>query len=509
MHSALAEVGVLYATATVHAGWDQVGADGAIPFSDQVEGGHAFAIVAYDDRGLWIQNSWGPEWGAGGFGRISYDDWLANGTDVWVARLGAPVTLRQSESAAIAHSATAGQSIAYSYSNLRPHIVSIGNDGKLKPGGNYGTTPEELRQIFEEDIPRATAGWPKKHILLYAHGGLVGESTAVQRLADYRTTLLEAHVYPLAFIWHSDYWTTLTNILQDAVRRRRPEAALDANKDFMLDRLDDALEPLVRVLTGKITWDEIKENSLAAARRTGGARLVLNHLAALVRRDPAVEVHVAGHSAGSIFQAPLVRLLTATGRIRSGYLKGEAGYGLKISSCSLWAPGCTIDLFKQAYLPAIDTQAIRRFALFILSDQAENEDDCGGVYHKSVLYLVSNALEAQPRIPVFRDGVPLLGLEKFVKKDPQLNELFRRSSAHLVVAPNNEPLGSRLASGADRHGKFDDDEKTLRATLAHILHTASEEPGADEAPMEFHRSVSSLRERRMQIERTTQTLPRT
>ena len=41
-----------------------------------------------------IRNSWGTGWGLGGFARVSYDDWLVNATDVWVARLGAPVTLR-------------------------------------------------------------------------------------------------------------------------------------------------------------------------------------------------------------------------------------------------------------------------------------------------------------------------------------------------------------------------------------------------------------------------------
>ena len=73
----------------------------------------------------------------------------------------------------------------------------------------------------------------------------------MQRLADYRPPLLEPEVYPLAFIWRTDFWTTITNILEDAVRRRRPEGVLDAAKDFMLDRLDDALEPLARALTGQ------------------------------------------------------------------------------------------------------------------------------------------------------------------------------------------------------------------------------------------------------------------
>lgn len=75
MHAALAEVGILYATATVHSGW-------VIPLETTPLGGHAFAIVAYDTQGFWIQNSWGPDWGLRGLAHISYDDWLSNGTDV-------------------------------------------------------------------------------------------------------------------------------------------------------------------------------------------------------------------------------------------------------------------------------------------------------------------------------------------------------------------------------------------------------------------------------------------
>src|SRR4029450_4268074 len=137
MHSALAEVGVLFASAAVHQGWSHVDSKGAIPYPAPLSGGHAFAIVAYDSEGFWIQNSWGTKWGKGGFARISYDDWLANGTDLWVARPGAPVGLRLSESAAIAHSVAAGRSAAYSYNDLRPHVVSLGNDGALRTGGDF------------------------------------------------------------------------------------------------------------------------------------------------------------------------------------------------------------------------------------------------------------------------------------------------------------------------------------------------------------------------------------
>ncbi|MCA8977065.1 MAG: C1 family peptidase [Planctomycetes bacterium] len=93
MHAAMTEVGVLYATSMVHAGWDRVGKDGIIPFSKEVDGGHAYALVAYDEHGFWLQNSWGRSWGKQGFARISYADWLQNGSDVWVCRLGVPVVM--------------------------------------------------------------------------------------------------------------------------------------------------------------------------------------------------------------------------------------------------------------------------------------------------------------------------------------------------------------------------------------------------------------------------------
>src|SRR3546814_6362332 len=63
-------------------------------------------------------------------------------------------------------------------------------------------------------------GWKKKRVLLYAHGGLVPEETAIQRVADYREAMLAQQIYPLCFIWKTDFWTTLGNILKDAARPR-------------------------------------------------------------------------------------------------------------------------------------------------------------------------------------------------------------------------------------------------------------------------------------------------
>lgn len=489
MHSAIAEVGVLYATMSVHAGWDDVDASGVIEQRADLLGGHAVALVGYDERGFWFQNSWGEEWGHKGFGLITYDDWLENGTDVWVARLGAPVTLKSPVSAAVSYAASSGASRSYTFTDLRPHIISLGNEGALRPGGTFGTSESDVKDLFEVDFPRRTEGWTKKRLLLYAHGGLVPEDSAIQRLADYRSRMLPEEVYPVAFIWKTDFWTTLRNILDDSLFRRRPEGMLDSTKDFMLDRLDDALEPLARGLGGKLVWDEMKENAQrASSLGSGGMRVALRHVAALMDRDPNVEVHIVAHSAGAILMAHALQLLTGRGVGAAGVLDGKKR---QVASCSLWAPACSLELFEESYAPALEDGGLGRFLLFTLTDAAEQRDHCANIYHKSLLYLVSNAFEERARIPgrPERDGKPLLGMEKFLRGYARLQGLLG-GKARWIRSPSGEEASTH------EHGKFDDDTAVLRTTLASIKDGAVAVP-----PFPIHASAAGQRDRRKQLAR--------
>lgn len=488
MHSAIAEVGILYATGLVHSGWDALDSQGVIPFDggQTIQGGHAFAIVGYDHRGFWIQNSWGHDWGHEGFALVTYDDWLENGTDVWVARLGAPIRIR-TQAGTASLNADMGAGIAgYTFHDLRPHIVSLGNDGRFRDTGTYGTSREEAQAIFEEDFPRITQHWKRKRLLIYTHGGLTSVEAAAQRVADYRSELLRNEVYPVAFVWQTDFWSTLKNILRDALIRRQAEGMFDAAKDFMLDRLDDALEPLARQLTGYAQWQEMKENALLATTSSqGGGRQVCDMISKLAKQTDNFELHVVGFSAGAVLSAPLVQYLSGQGKPTQGPMKGRVskGLGLPISTCTLWAPACTVELFKETYLLALQKQRIGRLSLFTLTDRAEQNDDCQDIYHKSLLYLVSNAFEDPQRIPLFRpDGVPILGMEKFIIKDEVLTKLFDSKSADWIRAPNSAPIGSPDASTAISHGGFDDDRATVTATLARILGSAA---AAEVTPTQF------------------------
>lgn len=498
MHAAIAEVGILYATAGCHGGWDTVTRNGMIHYQEGDEGGHAFAIVAYDRTGFWIQNSWGPNWGRGGFGHIEYADWLKNGTDVWVARLGAPI-----DAGAVlgvqrpARAASVKRPIALA--EVRPHVVGIGNDGVLRAGGVLGTDQAAVDHIFGKGghFETETRNWKVKRLLLYAHGGLTDEEGALQRVMDYRRTLMEKEVYPVAFVWKTDYWTTIQNALDDAKRKRRPEGLIDATKNFLLDRLDDALEPLARIGTGKLQWQEMKENAILATESPdGGARLVADRIASLVKRDPAVELHVIGHSAGSVFHGPFVRLLTTNGPVN-----GTQGHGLRLATVTMWAPACTVELFKKCYMPAIEAEAIENFAMFTLTDKAEQADHCANIYHKSLLYLVSHALEddhfhvaGMPGFP----GEPILGMERWVNEDRKLVSLFKRPNCSWILTPNTESPDSGRGSTCQSHGGFDDDGPTLQSALTRMLRRSGKR-AARRAEFEFECSSATWADRREEI----------
>ena len=166
--------------------------------------------------------------------------------------------------------------------------------------------------------------------------------------------------------------------------------------------------------------------------------------------------------------------------------RGAAGLAQTVASCTLWAPAATVDLFKECYVPAIKSGWIERFALFTLDDRTEQEDNCADINHKSLLYLVSNAFEEKQRIPVIRDGIPIVGMEKFVRDDKDLRQLFERPNVQWVLSPNTVPDGKEGASRSLHHGDFDNDGSTLRATLARILDAKT-----DRSSFSFHRSATA------------------
>jgi hypothetical protein len=141
----------------------------------------------------------------------------------------------------------------------------------------------------------------------------------------------------------------------------------------------------------------------------------------------------------------------------------------------LWAPACTVDLFTQYYVPAIGS-TIKQFTLFTLDDTTERADNCAEIYHKSLLYLVSDAFETHFRVPLIHpDGEPLLGMDHFVSESGVMSgtatsiaQWMSQHGCDWVKSPNGKDIGSNDAANTKHHGDFSTDEAVLLATIARV-----------------------------------------
>ena len=497
MHAAINEVGILYCTLMVHQGWaDPAGetrtikAPGArqgfkVPIIRRVgraTDGHAIAIVGYNEEGFIIQNSWGGKWGNRGFALLPYEDFLIHATDVWVAQLGVPISLDlwDAETGADVNSGLHRASQAIPLDAIRPYVINVGNNGELSDNGEYWTTEADVERLFNETIPDQTKGWDKKRILLYLHGGLNPEAAVAKRIVAFKNVLLENQIYPLHIMWETGAMESIKNIIKNVFTDTDERAGgirdwVNKMREGLVEAKDRTFEFTV-ALPGTALWDEMKRNArLASDHRVGrGAmQIVESHVREAMKKvkdKNKWELHVVAHSAGSIFAAYAMQLLT----------NPEIGIALK--TLQFMAPAITTDLFKSRILPHVRDGRCPQPANFILSDVGER-DDTVGPYGKSLLFLVSNAFEG-------RRETPLLGMQRYVSDsdpevggrfaDPDLNAIFKQNAADglqsLVVAgkgpradPEADPAAWGIVSRSETHGGFDNDQETMNSVLYRIL----------------------------------------
>jgi hypothetical protein len=510
LHCALTEVGVLVAALNTHDGWfdlfhpipageemdpilaslldvaatkrpmpaigytgaAQRGVDptlGLIPWPapDSLQAGlHAVAVIGYDREGFWIQNSQGTRWGRGGLARISYDDWMENASDAWVARLGAPVTLGPSRSRG---SMGVNRSIARDYAEMRPHLVTIGVDGRLQEHGTFATSPSDIRSILRDEFRVQTETWGRRRLLLIASSGIQPLDATIRAIASIRDRFLEAEVYPLLILWNLGFAERMVDALQRAWQARQP-AGQDARA--FVERagpvMDSALEALCRRLGGWVEWDHVKRTAARTVEPGGGVAVLLDQLNAAFR-DASLEkwpfeVHVVGESSAALLLGHLVRRLTSP--------KAEGGMDHPVVSATLCGAACTTDFFKANFLAPIRDGAIRRTTLVNLDDAAEKVDGFGGIYRGSLLYLLSNAMEDEQRVPPAETGTEMLGLARHVVADPELTALFAPSLTDAPDAPKVEHVilpRSSFEGGGQLHGRILHGFGHISSLLARVL----------------------------------------
>lgn len=485
MHTALNETGILYATLMVHAGWaDPGGGKGNKPVSvgfvhngrkaqlklpvirrsGSADGGHAVAIVGYTQQGFIVQNSWGSGWGAGGFALLPYEDYLLHATDVWVAQLGVPLTMDLwASDKAIDTAGIQRASRTIPLADIRPYVIDVANNGELSDTGAYWTMPSDVERLFAETIPARTRGWKKRRILLYLHGGLNSESASAKRIIAMRDVMLANEIYPLHIMWESDFLASVANLFTDLFT----EADKLAGGGFLenLTEAKDRVLELTLARAGFKLWGEMKENAQLAsehAQDKGAIQLVAHYVEQAKRQLAAHdkagwELHIVGHSAGSIFAAHALPLLS--------------NLGIPLKTVQFLAPAIRVDTFRTHVLPGIEAGTTPLPSLYILSDKLER-DDTVGPYGKSLLYLVSNAFEGTR-------GVPLLGMKACLDTDASLAQRYAGVvdgrpalivSEGIPIDPGQEAAAiAQGASSSHSHGGFDNDCATMNSVLTRVL----------------------------------------
>jgi Papain family cysteine protease len=419
LQAAICDTGAVYASANVHSGWDVKKLSGrlthetlpVVKSSMKALGGHAFALVGYNEIGFVVQNSWGDRWGAGGFAVLPYDDWVANGSDAWVVSLGVPVKrinqrqyfvrAAKTPPGVEANTGLVGPALAVRESRngiwqeerAYWHTVVTGNDGHVinrlphveNEAQNVAfVSYEQPLKWFQEN--QANGLW---RIAVYAHGGLNSESESIERVRVLGPCFAGNGIYPVFVTWKSGWQEILGNMLEDGVKQLFggivPSRGLG---DRLTEVSDRTLEVFLRGVLGKSIWSEMKENVMRSTHRGRGIDVLATQLQRLRGESRNnLEIHLIGHSAGSF----------VCGKLLSELKRG----GVSVKTCTLYAPACDLQFALDHFKPSIENNHLKRadFRIHVLSDKLEL-DDTVGPYQKSLLYLVSRALDRWHKTPL-------------------------------------------------------------------------------------------------------------
>ncbi len=493
LQAAIQEVGAVYVSSTTHDGWDGVTSTRKAPkkhddlpvieFDGRPSstGGHAYALVGYNAHGFILQNSWGAEWGGGGFAVITYADWLANAMDAWVAALGVPGVVVGKASGIGGSSTTragADRSRWWDEATAYEHSIVTGNDGRVR---RYLTEDESSRMLLHQaaGLPdrwfRATATSAKKRLVIYAHGGLNSEKDAIERARAMGRYFTGNGCYPLFLVWKTGLLESIGNILSEFGRRQPPRVA--GVGEWFTEQTDAAIEQTIGRGLARPVWSEMKENAeLACASGRGGDLLAaaLQKLASTWGDD--FELHLVGHSAGSIILGNLLTPLE------------KRGLSARIASIQLYAPACSVQFANRHY--ASRPELMKRLYIDVLSDANERDDNVVGIYRKSLLYLVSNALETDLRTPIL--GLANASDPKFHNWDGssttgEVLNIWReaaraaglRDRTNVVIPDKIVQSENPRKTAAASHGGFDNDVDTIAATLKRITGATLKTPVDD------------------------------
>ncbi len=433
MQAAIFEVGAIYCSADVHEGWclSKIPSLSIMEHSDKMIGGHAFCIIGYNQDGFIVQNSWGESWGWNGFAVLRYSDWVENGSDAWVVSRGvavktdaAPLMFATNNLQDVAShrmdpkQASMNKALKYPYPENFPakpwstdeayaHALVITNNGRPKHTVIAAEGPDasahHICYTRLQDWLKESAG--NRKIVVYAHGGLNSEEASINRIRVMAPYFKANNIYPIFVIWKTGLGETLSNIISESQSKVVPGAFGQAMRaeglgEWLSDKTDRAIETIARGAQATGLWSEMKENATYACDRAvpgfaqnksgkvGAMVILAEALAKLKKTFSDLELHMIGHSAGSILLGAWLDELTKR--------------KLPAKTLSLYAPACTIGFANKHFIPAAKKGILNTKQLFIhnMDDEREKADNTATLYRKSLLYLVSRALEDIHKMPL-------------------------------------------------------------------------------------------------------------
>lgn len=417
---ALASGHALFAAARFHVGWYRLFLPDLDPTirrrpDDVDKGGHAFVIVGYDDDGLWIHNSWGPEWGTEGYARLPYDDWLERGLDAWVVDVGSPTRhVPERRGPPSPEEVTA-------YRDMWPHLVVLRDDGRLASDGLHEMddgSVKTLLYLFEE----RTADWARRRLVVVSDAGHRPTADTIEAARTIRDRYMAQEIYPIFVVWETHWWadfvdeyTTWLAQLSDGI----PEG-----------RIDPA-DALVRAATkasvvGPIRG-ELRRRAQRALDQGGGAASLI---AAVDRKREKIpfDLHLVSHGAGDHLQTAFVDVVAAP-----------------IASATAIASSTSTNQVRHTYVRALDDGRLGHLVVISLDDDAELADGVGPI--AGSLLLVDRAVHGEdPFGAGERTGEPWDRLHR----DGRLTRDVRSGGSHVDLGCDVD-LHERLASVVRTH----------------------------------------------------------
>ena len=191
----------------------------------------------------------------------TYEDWLENVRDAWVARLAVSTPDVWHLTLTLSDGRGAERGIfkrSPKCAEIVGHFVHI-DDGKFDDNGKYWANLATVKQTAE-----LLAGRPEyDHLLLYARGGLNSIKDSARRIVAMKKVFKGNGIYPFHFM----YDTGLLEELKDIVvsKKRRVEERAGGFTDYTDKLVEDAVRP-----AGRALWREIKGGARKPFEPGGG-----------------------------------------------------------------------------------------------------------------------------------------------------------------------------------------------------------------------------------------------